>query len=74
MSEMTHQPLERIERDVERDYFMTAEEALAYGIIDEIYQPREKVSESVLPSRQGRGEFAFMPVKSMFSEVQNAER
>jgi len=39
---MTHQPLERIERDVERDYFMTAEEALAYGIIDEIYQPRKK--------------------------------
>ena len=42
MSEMTHQPLERIERDVERDYFMTAEEALAYGIIDEIYKPRKK--------------------------------
>ena len=42
MSEMTGQPLERIERDVERDYFMTAQEALAYGIIDEIYQPRKK--------------------------------
>ena len=42
MSEMTGQPLEKIERDVERDYFMTAEEALAYGIIDEIYQPRKK--------------------------------
>ena len=42
MSEMTGQPLEKIERDVERDYFMTADEALAYGIIDEIYQPRKK--------------------------------
>ena len=42
MSEMTRQPLERIERDVERDYFMTAQEALEYGIIDEIYQPRSK--------------------------------
>lgn len=42
MAEMTHQPLERIERDVERDYFMTAEEALAYGVIDQIYQPRKK--------------------------------
>jgi len=42
MAEMTKQPLEKIERDVERDYFMTAEEALAYGIIDEIYQPRVK--------------------------------
>ena len=42
MSEMTGQPLERIERDVERDYFMTAEEAKAYGIIDEIFVPRSK--------------------------------
>ena len=42
MSEMTKQPLERIERDVERDYFMTAEEAKAYGIIDEIFVPRAK--------------------------------
>ena len=42
MAEMTGQPLERIERDVERDYFMTAEEALNYGIIDQIYYPRKK--------------------------------
>ena len=42
MSEMTKQPLEKIERDVERDYFMTANEALAYGIIDDIYRPRKK--------------------------------
>lgn len=40
MSEMTGQPLERVERDVERDYFMSAQEALEYGIVDEIYQPR----------------------------------
>ena len=42
MSEMTHQPIEKIERDVERDYFMTAQEALSYGIIDRIYEPRKK--------------------------------
>ncbi|MBE5783899.1 MAG: ATP-dependent Clp endopeptidase proteolytic subunit ClpP [Clostridiales bacterium] len=42
MAQMTGQPLEKISQDVERDYFMTAEEALAYGIIDEIYQPRQK--------------------------------
>jgi ATP-dependent Clp protease protease subunit len=41
MSEMTGKPLEVIERDVERDYFMSAEEARAYGIIDEIYNPRQ---------------------------------
>jgi ATP-dependent Clp protease protease subunit len=32
----TGQPLEKIQADTERDYFMTADEALKYGIIDEI--------------------------------------
>ena len=40
MSEMTGQDIERVKQDVERDYFMSAEEALKYGVIDEIYQPR----------------------------------
>ena len=42
MAEMSGQPLEKVARDVERDYFMDAQEALDYGIIDEIYQPRKK--------------------------------
>ena len=42
MAEMTGQPLEKVQADVERDYFMSADEALEYHIIDEIYQPREK--------------------------------
>ena len=42
MSEMTGKPLADVERDVERDYFMSAEEAKAYGIIDEIYNPRQR--------------------------------
>ena len=42
MSEMTGQPLEKIQQDVERDYFMTAQEALEYGIIDKIFDPRSK--------------------------------
>ena len=36
LSERTGQPLEKIKTDVERDYFMTAEEAKNYGIIDEV--------------------------------------
>ena len=42
-AEMTGQDIETIRRDLERDHFMTAEEALAYGVIDEIIQPRQKV-------------------------------
>ena len=42
MAEMTEQPLKKVQADVERDYFMSAEEALDYHIIDEIYQPRDK--------------------------------
>ena len=42
MAEMTGQPLEKVALDVERDHFMSAQEALEYGIIDEIYQPRKK--------------------------------
>jgi len=41
MAEMTGQDLEKVKADVERDYFMSAQEALDYHIIDEIYQPRK---------------------------------
>jgi len=36
LSEHTGQPLEKIEKDTDRDYFMTAEEAKDYGIIDKV--------------------------------------
>lgn len=41
MSEMTGQSVEKIAMDVERDFFMSAEDAKAYGIVDQIYQPRK---------------------------------
>lgn len=40
LSGHTGQSLERIEKDTERDYFMTAKEALEYGIIDTIMVKR----------------------------------
>lgn len=36
LSEFTGQPLEKIERDTDRDFFMSAEEALEYGLIDRV--------------------------------------
>ncbi|HOA43213.1 MAG TPA: ATP-dependent Clp endopeptidase proteolytic subunit ClpP [Bacillota bacterium] len=41
LSEKTGQPLERIARDTDRDNFMDAEEALAYGIIDKVIVSRD---------------------------------
>ncbi|NLI57662.1 MAG: ATP-dependent Clp endopeptidase proteolytic subunit ClpP [Clostridium sp.] len=41
LSEKTGQPIERIEKDVERDFFMTAEEAKIYGIVDEVMERRK---------------------------------
>ena len=41
-AEMTGQPEEVIRRDLERDHFLSAQEALEYGIIDEIFDPLQK--------------------------------
>ncbi|NLP13090.1 MAG: ATP-dependent Clp endopeptidase proteolytic subunit ClpP [Clostridium sp.] len=41
LSERTGQPFEKIERDTERDFFMSAEEAKTYGIIDEVMERRK---------------------------------
>ena len=40
LAERTGQPLERIERDTERDYYMTAEEARDYGVVDQVIAKR----------------------------------
>jgi ATP-dependent Clp protease protease subunit len=40
LSELTGQPLEKIEKDTDRDNFMDAEEARNYGIIDEVIKYR----------------------------------
>jgi ATP-dependent Clp protease protease subunit len=38
LAERSGQPLERIERDTDRDYFMSAEEAREYGLIDRVIE------------------------------------
>ena len=40
IAEHTGQPLERVSKDMERDYFMTPEEAREYGIIDRVITHR----------------------------------
>jgi ATP-dependent Clp protease protease subunit len=40
LAEHTGQPIERVSKDMERDYFMTPEEAREYGIIDQVIAHR----------------------------------
>ena len=40
LAQNTGKTVKTIEKDVERDHYMTASEALKYGLIDEIIAPR----------------------------------
>jgi ATP-dependent Clp protease protease subunit len=48
MSKHTGRPLEQIERDVDRDRFMSADEAKAYGLIDMVVTNRDEVQNPQL--------------------------
>ena len=45
LSKHTAQPLERIEKDSDRDYFMSAEEARDYGIVDHVIESKADIKE-----------------------------
>ncbi len=42
MSKNTGQTLEKVKKDIERDYYMTAEEAQKYGVIDKVFPAKAK--------------------------------
>jgi ATP-dependent Clp protease protease subunit len=50
----TGQPIEKIRRDSERDRFMSAEEAKAYGLIDEVFVGRESLISAAQEQREQR--------------------
>lgn len=41
LSENTSQPLEKIEKDTDRDFYMSADEAVNYGLVDKIFDKRK---------------------------------
>ena len=41
LAERSGQPLEKVEKDTDRDNYMSADEALSYGLIDRIFTERE---------------------------------
>lgn len=45
LAKHTGQPLDKIERDTERDFWMSAEESKAYGLVDDILVPGAKTSK-----------------------------
>jgi ATP-dependent Clp protease, protease subunit len=51
LAERTGQPIEQIHRDTQRDFWLSAEEALAYGLIDEVARatPRRRLSSTPRP-------------------------
>ena len=44
LSERTGQSLEKVSKDTDRDFYMTAEEALKYGLVDKIFTTRKQVN------------------------------
>ena len=45
LAERTGQDVEKIATDTERDYFMTADEAMEYGLIDKVIHHRAEIAE-----------------------------
>jgi ATP-dependent Clp protease protease subunit len=48
------QPYDKVKRDTERDYYMTAQEAKEYGIIDEVLEPSRVPAEVAGATGNGR--------------------
>lgn len=46
LAKHTGQPLEKIERDTDRDFFMDAYQAVEYGVIDEVIKPSRELKEA----------------------------
>ncbi len=46
LAKHTGKPLEQVEKDTDRDYFMSAEEAMNYGLIDRVIEERAQATEA----------------------------
>ena len=52
MAKHTGQPIERIERDTDRDRFMSADEAKEYGMVDNVISSRGEIVEEALTAKR----------------------
>ena len=51
----TGQPFDKVKRDTERDYYMTAQEAKEYGLVDEVLEPVHALGAAANGKENGRG-------------------
>ncbi len=50
LSHHTGQPVEKIRKDIDRDVYLSAEDAVAYGLIDGMLEPEQKDSKEKIPT------------------------
>ena len=74
MADATGQPLDKIEEDTDRDFFMTPEEAMEYGIIDEVPLLHQPSLPALMPAHHTRAQSgaSCMRMRVVVSEVWQA--
>jgi ATP-dependent Clp protease protease subunit len=50
MAAFCGQPVDKLRRDTDRDFYMTPQEALAYGLVDEVVQHKRMLPAPKIPS------------------------
>lgn len=45
LADHTGQPVDKVKEDTERDYWLNAEQATAYGLVDKVLEPNKKITE-----------------------------
>jgi len=50
MAAFCEQPIDKLRTDTDRDFYMTPDEALAYGLIDEVIQHKNMIARPKIPS------------------------
>jgi len=73
LAQHTGQPVDRIEEDVDRDRYMSPDEALEYGLIDRIIQPGDRASENGTGSTAEGSDTDIGPGAASTTEAPSAE-
>eukprot|EP01082_Thalassiosira_pseudonana_P004899 g4187.t1 g4187 contig15:523319-524566(-) len=77
ISRVTGQPIDRIDQDLKRDFYLSSEEAVRYGLIDEVLMPtfskRQPVTEEMLGMENFQSGQRFQGEKASSGEQQQGQ-